>query len=127
MTTTLPESPTHANDAYIVCQTGMFKHLLCLLAMNLLLIHLIVLLLLLLWFILSFCAYCLHFFYCTSIDSFDGDVRLIGTTDDTTGVVEYYRDGIGWTTICSTEWDDTDAGIVCKTVGYDGGTATTYK
>jgi len=59
------------------------------------------------------------------IASFTSDVRLIGSTADTAGVVEYY-DGSNWVTICPTEWDDTDAVVVCRSLGYDGGTVMTY-
>ena len=64
-------------------------------------------------------------YFIFSIASFFGDVRLIGTNADTTGVVEYY-DGSRWLTICPTEWDNIDAEVVCRSLGYDGGTSTTY-
>ena len=62
---------------------------------------------------------------CLAPISSDVDVRLIGTIGDTTGVVEYY-DGSNWLTICPTEWDDNDAGVVCRSLGFEGGTSTTY-
>ena len=62
---------------------------------------------------------------CLTSISGEVDVRLIGTIGDTTGVVEYF-DGSNWLTICPTEWDDIDAGVVCRSLGFEGGTSTTY-
>lgn len=60
----------------------------------------------------------------------NGDVRLLGSRDDGKGVVEYYDIIYGWTGVCadsSTEWLDatTAATIVCRQLGYEGGTTYT--
>ena len=39
------------------------------------------------------------------------------------GSVEAYMNGI-WGLICSTEWDDRDANVTCKELGYYGGVAS---
>ncbi|XP_038068811.1 neurotrypsin-like [Patiria miniata] len=45
-------------------------------------------------------------------------VRLVGGSR-TSGRVEIYRGG-SWGTICDTNWNETDAGIVCRQLGFSG-------
>ena len=47
----------------------------------------------------------------------DGDVRLVQGASSVTGIVQLcqYED---WGTICANEWDDLDATVVCKQLGF---------
>ena len=47
-----------------------------------------------------------------------GDVRLTGSLYDTVGQVEVCINGTSWGTICSDQWRDTDASVVCRHLGY---------
>ncbi|KAJ8312361.1 hypothetical protein KUTeg_009734, partial [Tegillarca granosa] len=49
-------------------------------------------------------------------------VRLVNTTSATTGRVEIFHEG-QWGTICDDNWDDDDASVICKMLGFSGGTA----
>ena len=46
-----------------------------------------------------------------------GDVRLTGSLHHTVGLIEVCING-SWGTICSDLWNDTDASVVCKQLGY---------
>ena len=46
-----------------------------------------------------------------------GDIRLAGTSYSTVGRVEICLNGT-WGTVCSNNFDDIDAGVVCKQLGY---------
>ncbi|XP_038069382.1 soluble scavenger receptor cysteine-rich domain-containing protein SSC5D-like isoform X1 [Patiria miniata] len=46
------------------------------------------------------------------------ELRLVGGSR-TSGRVEIYRGG-SWGTICDTTWNQTDAGIVCRQLGFSG-------
>ena len=54
-------------------------------------------------------------------------VRLAGSTSDSEGVVEVYLNDDNWVTICPSQWDNNDAIVVCRELGYEGGTATTIE
>ena len=62
-----------------------------------------------------------------TIDPSQGDVRLIGSTDSSKGIVEVYTDYYGWSTLCTDDWDDTDATVVCKSLGFAGGKKETTR
>ena len=47
----------------------------------------------------------------------EGEVRLQGGTNNYSGRVEVCLNGT-WGYVCATEWDWTDASVVCKQLGY---------
>ena len=45
-------------------------------------------------------------------------MRLRDGFDDSNGRVEYCRDRI-WGSVCSEGWDDNDARVLCRQLGYN--------
>ena len=41
-----------------------------------------------------------------------------------TGRVEIYHPSFGWGTVCGFQWDDTESGVVCRQLGFNGTNAT---
>ena len=59
-----------------------------------------------------------------------GDIRLVGvSSSDDEGLVEIYypRRAYQWSTVCTNDWDDTEAKIVCKQLGYQTGRSKFYR
>ena len=48
-------------------------------------------------------------------------MRIVGSGEDTKGIVEVYDMTYQWSTVCSNDWGDRDANVVCKYLGYDSG------
>ena len=51
-------------------------------------------------------------------DCVDGDVRLQDGTQPSNGRVEICQHGI-WQSVCSSHWDQNDAVVLCRQLGYD--------
>jgi len=59
-----------------------------------------------------------------------GEVAVVGGDgEDGEGVVLVYNvnKSYGWSSVCENEWDDLDAGVVCRQLGYEGGHSTLYR
>jgi hypothetical protein len=50
-------------------------------------------------------------------DNVAGDVRLVNGLDKTEGRLEIFNDG-EWGTVCDDAFDDEDAIVACKSLGY---------
>ena len=53
----------------------------------------------------------------------DGELRLNGGQSQTEGIVEICFGGV-WGTICDDGWDDSDARVACRQLGYSHGYGT---
>ena len=59
----------------------------------------------------------------------NGEVSVVGySSDDNEGILRIYNPLINkWSFVCSTQWDDEDAQVACRQMGYAGGTSTSYR
>lgn len=49
----------------------------------------------------------------------DGSVRLVDGQDEAIGRIEFCASGV-WGTICGNGWDENDAQVACRQLGYEG-------
>lgn len=49
-----------------------------------------------------------------------GAIRLQGGADERSGRLEVCNDNV-WGTVCDDLWDNTDAGVACRQLGFTGG------
>ena len=54
---------------------------------------------------------------CPETCTTDGEVRLVGGEDDTSGYVEVCTGG-SWGAICDTNWCEQNAMVICSQMGY---------
>ena len=47
----------------------------------------------------------------------NGALRLVGENSHREGSVEMFVDGL-WVRVCDSGWDDTEAGVVCRQLGF---------
>ena len=56
-----------------------------------------------------------------------GELRLHNDIDDGQGAVEIYTVQYGWSSICPDGFEDSDAAVLCRRLGYGGGTSQEYR
>ena len=61
----------------------------------------------------------------TTVGAEEGTLRLMGPGGDGEGSVEMYSARYGWSSLCTSGWDNDDATVVCNELGYDNGWSNT--
>ena len=57
-----------------------------------------------------------------------GDVRLIEDFLNGNGAVQLYDELFGWIDVCyDSTWEDDEANVVCRQLGYESGNTLTYE
>ena len=59
-----------------------------------------------------------------------GELSIVGVSgEENRGFLMLYNPlkSYQWSTICSTQWDDTDAHVACRQMGFSGGVSKTYR
>ena len=54
-------------------------------------------------------------------------VRLQGGLEPREGRVDIYHQTLGWGSICKTGWDNYDAMVICRMLGYELGGSVSYQ
>ena len=57
------------------------------------------------------------------INCLDAEIRIVGGANEQEGIIEIMYQGV-WGTICADGWDDIDATVVCRELGYSHGSIT---
>ena len=57
----------------------------------------------------------------------EGDIRIVGQGPHNKGILEFYSQEHGWATLCTSDWDDSDAEVACTQLGYKGGKSNTSR
>ena len=63
-------------------------------------------------YLLQSCAFMLRVASCTT-----GQLQLVGGTSPNEGRVEICVNNV-WGTVCDNSWENTDASVVCRQLGY---------
>ena len=74
-------------------------------------------------FIFASCCYIYILFIVAILEA---KIRLVNprTSENNTGRIEVYHPGLGWGTVCSWGWGETESGVACRQLGFTGANAT---